>query len=86
MLRIRRSEDKGCAIFAISGRIEERQVSELKRLLEAEPDGAPVTLDLEEVKLVDREAISFLATCVARGIKLKDCPSYIRKWIEQRER
>ena len=86
MLKIRRSEDKGCTNFAISGRIEEKQVSELKELLAAEPDGAEVTLDLEEVQLVDREAISFLATCEARGIKLKDCPSYIRVWIEQRGR
>jgi len=86
MLKIQRSEDKGCANFAISGRIEEKQVSELKELLAAEPDGVEVTLDLEEVKLVDREAISFLATCEARGIKLKDCPSYIRKWIQQRGR
>jgi len=86
MLKIRRSEDKGCANFAISGRIEEKQVSELKELLAAEADGAKVTLDLEEVQLVDREAISFLATCEAKGIKLKDCPSYIRKWIQQRGR
>lgn len=82
MLRIRRSEDKGCAIFALSGRIEEMHVSELQRLFEAEREAADITLDLEEVKLVDREAVKFLAACKARGIKLKQCPSYIREWIE----
>jgi len=83
MLKIRRSEDKGHAIFALSGRIEERHVPELHELLAAEAEPTEVTLDLTEVKLVDREAIRFLAACIARGIGLKDCPSYIRRWIEQ---
>jgi anti-anti-sigma regulatory factor len=83
VLKIRRSEDKGRAIFTLSGRIEERHVPELHELLDAEATPTEVTLDLTEVKLVDREAIRFLAACKARGIRLKDCPSYIRRWIEQ---
>lgn len=83
LLRIRRSEDKGRAIFTLSGRIEERHVSELDELIDAEARPNEVTLDLTEVKLVDRDAIRFLAACEARGIRLKDCPSYIRRWIEQ---
>ena len=83
MLRIRRSEDNGHAIFALSGRIEARDVPELHRLLDAEPEPTEVMLDLTEVQLVNREAIRFLAACKARGIGLKDCPSYIRRWIEQ---
>jgi hypothetical protein len=82
MLKIRRSEHKGGAVFALSGRIEEIHVSELQQLFEAEPRAAEITLDLEEVKLVDREAVKFLAACKARGIKLKQCPPYIREWIE----
>jgi hypothetical protein len=83
MLKVRRSEVDGHAIFALSGRIEERHLPELHQLLVAEAILAEVTLDLTEVKLVDREAIKFLAACEARGIGLKDCPSYIRRWIEQ---
>jgi len=83
MLKIRRSEENGCAIFALSGRIEEKHVSELYELLDAEAKPTVVTLDLTEVKLVDREAIRFLAACKARGIELKECPSYIRRWMEQ---
>lgn len=83
MLKIRRSEDNGHATFALSGRIEARHVSELHELLEAEALPSEVTLDLTEVKLVDREAIRFLAACKARGIEFKDCPPYIRRWIEQ---
>ena len=83
MLKIRRSEDNGHAIFALSGRIEEKHVPELQELLDTEAKPTEVTLDMTEVKLVDREAIRFLAACKARGIELKDCPSYIRTWIEQ---
>jgi hypothetical protein len=83
MLKIRRTEDWGCAIFALSGRIEEGDLTELKRLLDAEARTTRVTLDLAEIKLVDREAIRFLAACETRGIELNDCPPYIRRWIEQ---
>lgn len=83
MLKIRRSEDNGHAIFALSGRIEAGQLPDLQELLDAEAEPTEVMLDLKEVQLVDREAIRFLAAWKARGIGLKDCPSYIRRWIEQ---
>jgi hypothetical protein len=82
MLKIRRSENDGLAIFALSGRIEEEQVSELEELLADEAGVAKITLDLEEVRLVDRGVVRFLAACEARGIRLKNCPSYVRQWIE----
>jgi hypothetical protein len=83
MFKIRKSEVNGQAIFALSGRIEERHLPELHPLLDAEANPAEVMLDLTEVQLVDREAIKFLSACEARGIKLRNCPSYIRRWIEQ---
>jgi len=71
--------DRGLAVLSVSGRIGEMQVSELQHVLDAE--GAHTALDLEEVKLAGREAVRFLAACEARGIELKNCPSYIRQWI-----
>lgn len=82
MLKIRRSEDKGSVILTLSGRIEEEHITELQQLLEADAKIPDLTIDLEEVRLVDRGAVKFLAACEARGIKLKHCPSYIREWIE----
>jgi anti-anti-sigma regulatory factor len=84
MFKIRRSEDKGIVIFALSGRIEEEHLSELQRLLkvESKAKSTAITLDLGDVKLVDREAIKFLATSEAHGIILENCPSYVREWIE----
>jgi hypothetical protein len=82
VLRIRRSGDAKLATFTLSGRIEEKHIAELQELFDAEGD-VRLTLDLEEVRLVDREAVRFLASCEARGIQLINCPSYIREWIEQ---
>jgi anti-anti-sigma regulatory factor len=84
MFKIRRSEDKGIVTFALSGRIEEEHLSELQNLLKIESEANPtaITLDLGDVKLVDREVIKFLATSEAHGIILKNSPSYVREWIE----
>jgi hypothetical protein len=82
MLKIRRSEDSGLVVFTLSGRVEEKDVAELQELLQAEAEGLEITLDLGEVRLVDREAVRFLAACEVRRIKLKNCPSYIREWIK----
>jgi hypothetical protein len=82
MLRIQRSEQHGLAILSVSGRIGEMQVPELQHVLDAEAKGAYTALDLQEVRLAGRQAVRFLAACEARGIELKNCPSYIRQWIE----
>jgi anti-anti-sigma regulatory factor len=82
MLKIRRSEDKRSVTLTLSGRIDEEHVPELRQLLEADAGVPDITIDLDEVRLVDRKAVKFLAACEARGIKLKQCPSYIREWIE----
>ncbi|MGF7179217.1 hypothetical protein [Tunturiibacter psychrotolerans] len=84
MFKIRRSQDKDVVTFVLSGRIEEEQLSELQKLLKIESgaDPTPIAFDLGDVKLVDREAIKFFAACEAHGILLKNCPSYVREWIE----
>jgi predicted metal-binding protein len=82
MLQIRRSGVGALAVFALSGRIEEKHVCELQELLAGEAEAEKITFDLEEVKLVDREVVKFLAACEARGIRLRNCPSYVREWIE----
>ena len=84
MLKIRRAEQDGGAIFALSGRIEEQDVSELQKLIRSEREGAAITFDLDEVRLVDRQAVKFFAACESRGITLSNCPSYVREWMGAR--
>jgi len=83
MLRIRRSEEAGLTIFGLSGRIREEHVGQLEALLKGEPTER-VVLDLEEVRLVDREVVKFLVACEASGIRVKNCPPYVREWMETR--
>jgi hypothetical protein len=40
-----------------------------------------VTLDLNEVSLVDLDVIRFLATCQTEGISLVHCSRYINNWF-----
>jgi anti-anti-sigma regulatory factor len=81
MLKIERSVHGEFVVFSLSGRIEVEDVTELQRLFEAEDRN--VIINLKEVTLVDRDAVRFLARCEADGIKLENCPAYIREWIER---
>jgi hypothetical protein len=40
-----------------------------------------VVLDLEELDLIDVEAVRFLGTCETQGVTLLNCSPYIRHWI-----
>ena len=82
MLKIQRKINGG-VVFTLSGRIQADDIDELRRLLELEAAGSRIALDLKDVTLVDRDAIKFLADCKVDGIKLENCPPYVRKWIGQ---
>lgn len=84
MFQVRRSENKGLVTLALSGRIDEEQVAELQMLLEGEAgrSSTAVVLDLADVRLVSREAVKFLADREAGGVELRNCPPYVREWME----
>ena len=83
-LKIQRMVKRHGAIFILCGRIDAKEVPELQRLMAAEGQKY-VVLDLKEVKLIDREALRFLARCKENGIKVENCPAYIREWILREE-
>ncbi len=80
MLRIQRLSN-GQVVFTLSGEIREQQISELDALLRSEKEGRPIVLDLKDVTLAVREAISFLEGCETDGVTLLNCPAYVREWI-----
>jgi len=69
----------GLLILHISGQISGKDVDLLRSLLEQER--TVVAIDLKDVLLVDREAVSLLALRELNGAKLKNCPAYIREWV-----
>jgi len=68
-------------ILRVSGRIRAENVDALRELLEREK--GRVAIDLNEVTLVDRDAVSFLAFSENNGIELTNCPAYIREWVDR---
>jgi hypothetical protein len=81
-LRIDISDERDRVVFTLTGRIQAEQVSELQNLLLQLPDHNLV-LDLREVKLVDRDAVRFLAELEARGAMFRNCSAFIREWISR---
>ena len=81
MFKIQRSANGKLVVFTLSGRIEATSVAELQKLLGSGAGDHSLVLDLNEVRFVDRDVVSFLASCEAKGITLANCPAYIREWI-----
>ena len=87
MIRIEKSQNGDVVTFVLSGRMQKEDLHALKTLLKNHKRQA-VVLDLEGVKLVDRDAVEFLAGFETARCKITNCARYIREWIrrEQAER
>jgi anti-anti-sigma regulatory factor len=79
VMRIERLSEGQLTILRLSGRLQSEHLEQLKAQIEGSTQR--VVLDLEEVKLVDRDAVCFLAACEVNGIELCQCSPYIRDWI-----
>jgi anti-anti-sigma regulatory factor len=82
-LRIHKSNDGERVVFRLTGRIRGDHLSALRALLTDEVLDQNLVLDLKDVKLVDREAVRFLAQAEANGASLRNCSAFIREWILQ---
>ena len=85
MLRIQRSA-KGEVVFTLSGRMAEEDIAQVETLISSESDGLVMVLDLKDLILVGREAISFLERCETDGITLRNCARYVRELITRQRR
>jgi hypothetical protein len=65
----------------ISGRITGDDIDVLRAAIDQER-GA-VTLDLDEVSIVDRATVNLLVLSEGKGIELRNCPAYIREWVDR---
>jgi len=63
--------------------MEAEHVSELKELFDR--DYRKIILDLRDLRLADRDAMRFLRGCEADGMKLENCPAYVREWMDREE-
>ena len=82
-LRIDISDELDRVVFTLTGRIQAEQIFELQALLKSDLPDQSLVLDLKEVKLVDRDAVRFLAEIEAEGAKLRNCSAFVREWISR---
>jgi anti-anti-sigma regulatory factor len=72
-------------ILKVIGRLQSENLPELAAQIAA--PGAGAILDMDEVTLVDVEAVRFLNQVETLGTLLRNCPPYIREWMtRERER
>ena len=79
MLKITRFSN-GEVVFRLSGRMDAENLNDLEALLNAE-SGDEIILDLKDLTLVDLDVVRFLRHCETDSIELRNCPAYIREWL-----
>ena len=78
-LRIEDVSGESETALALSGRITSRDVQQLKARI-SEVRG-PIALELDQVRLVDLDAVRFLAAAERGGVELRHVPPFVRAWI-----
>jgi len=73
----------GIVVLSISGRITKQDLDTLRNAMEAE--ATAVAIDLENVDLVDRQVVKFLAQRELNGTVLRNCSAYIREWVTREQ-
>jgi len=71
--------DRARARIRLSGKLRSEHLDQIKA--EIELCESPAVLDLEELELIDVEAVRFLNTCEEKGVSVLHCSPYIRKWM-----
>ena len=66
-------------VLRLCGRIDREDLDTFRGAIGREK--GPVAIDLTEVTLVDREAVTLLANCELNGFELRNCPAYLREWV-----
>jgi hypothetical protein len=83
MWKVQKVADGDLVLLNLGGRLEGRELTELQRVIASESANRKIALDLRDVKLVDQETVTFLARCETGGAQLRNCPGYIREWINR---
>jgi len=77
--KVEKHRDGQRTTIRLIGRMQMQHLQDLQMLIEE--SRPPIALDLEELMLVDLEAVCFLGHCQNKGVSLLHCSQYIRGWI-----
>ncbi len=68
----------------LNGKFGEDALPELERsIAQAEVARQHIEIDLSEVTLLDRVIARFFSDRARNGVRLVNCPNYLRQWIPQ---
>jgi hypothetical protein len=82
ILKIERIRESRRVRLRLSGEFRSQHLDEVKAEISR---GEPIALDLEEVDLVDIEAIRFLNAREDEGISVLHCSPYIQEWMSREQ-
>lgn len=83
MLKIEKHSDGQTTTIRVIGRMQAEHALVLQAVINESPPR--IVLDLEELTLVDVEAVRFLGSCRRGGFALLHCLPYIRDWIAKEQ-
>jgi len=78
-LKIEKYSGEYSTTLRLIGRMHVEHLPELEKQIRE--SGSKIVLDLEELNLVDIEAVRFLGSCEVAGVTVVNCSPYIRDWI-----
>lgn len=81
MFRIASKVSDHNVMYSISGQMDLADAKELQAAF----DGStlPITLDIRELRGIDREVVPILAGWNSEGIEVLNCPAYLSHWLEE---
>lgn len=80
-LRIERGREGERTMISLIGRVGVEHLDELKGQIST--GASALILDLEEVNLVDVEAVRFLVSLERLGTEVRNASPYIREWMSR---
>ena len=80
-LKLKRICEKGGTRIRLSGELRYSHLVDVRA--EIEQVGQAVTLDIDEVEVVDIDGIRLLNEYQDQGIQVVNCSPYIREWMLQ---
>jgi hypothetical protein len=80
-LKMERLSSMGKHRIRLSGQLRSQDLDEVRAEIERSDPG--LTLDLDEIDLVDLDAVHFLNACESQDVEVTNCSAYIREWMLQ---
>ncbi len=79
------SSQDDCVTLGLAGPVNADSLHKIDRCIdEGKQSHGQVELDLSEVTLLDRAAARYFGESIQRGVRVVNCPLYIKPWISPR--